>query len=100
MCATLREGLWIGALRNVALLHVVVALGQACVSGCGATTHEMAAAGIEEASEEQPEENFVEVTSKTRIADVIADPVLGEWGRLLFPVDRGYVYGSTLPSMP
>lgn len=41
-------------------------------------------------------EEPVDATRNTRIADVIADPVLGEWGRLLFPVDRGYVYGSTL----
>ena len=96
MCVALREGLWICASRNVAFQLLVVTLGLACVSGCGVTTHEMAAAGMEEASEEQPEEDFVEVTSKTRISDVIADPLLGEWGRLLFPVDRGYMRGTTL----
>ena len=36
------------------------------------------------------------VTENTRIADVIADPLLGYWGRLLFPVNAGYYGGETL----
>ena len=32
----------------------------------------------------------------TRISDVINDPVFGDYGRLIFPVDSGYMSGSTL----
>ncbi len=42
---------------------------------------------------------FVKVTENTRIADVVSDPVLGDWGRLLFPADAGYMYGSTLGNL-
>lgn len=33
------------------------------------------------------------------ISDVMADPVFGEWGRLLFPVQRGYWSGTTLAQL-
>ncbi len=35
-------------------------------------------------------------TADTRISDVINDPVFGDYGRLLFPVDEGYYSGNTL----
>lgn len=35
-------------------------------------------------------------TVDTKISEVIDDPVLGEYGRLIFPVDRGYCSGDTL----
>ena len=35
-------------------------------------------------------------TRETPIDGVAADPAFGEWGRLLFPVQRGYMGGSTL----
>ena len=35
-------------------------------------------------------------TVDTLISDVIADPVFGEYGRLIFPVDTGYYSGDTL----
>lgn len=38
-------------------------------------------------------------TVDTRISDVIADPVFGEYGRLIFPVDTGYYSGDTLGSL-
>jgi acetyl esterase/lipase len=38
-------------------------------------------------------------TVKTRIKDVIADPALGEFGRLLFPADEGYYGGDTLGNL-
>ena len=44
-----------------------------------------------------PEDNtMVPYTRTTRIADVMADPVLGDHGRLLFPVDAYYYSGDTL----
>lgn len=35
-------------------------------------------------------------TLDTRISDVINDPVFGDYGRLIFPVDEGYYSGETL----
>lgn len=35
-------------------------------------------------------------TRNTKIADVITDPVFGDYGRLIFPVDEGYYSGNTL----
>jgi len=38
-------------------------------------------------------------TRDTRISDVISDPVLGNYGRLIFPVDKGYYSGETLDEL-
>lgn len=38
-------------------------------------------------------------TVNTAIADVINDPVFGEYGRLIFPVDSGYYSGDTLGNL-
>ena len=35
-------------------------------------------------------------TTTTQISDVINDSVFGDYGRLIFPVDKGYYSGSTL----
>ena len=35
-------------------------------------------------------------TVNTKIADVLSDPIFGEYGRLIFPVDDGYYSGDTL----
>lgn len=35
-------------------------------------------------------------TTDTKITEVISDPVFGEYGRLIFPVDSGYYSGDTL----
>ena len=37
-----------------------------------------------------------EYTADSLISDVIADPVFEDYGRLIFPVDTGYMSGSTL----
>lgn len=37
--------------------------------------------------------------SDTRIADVVSDPVLGDYGRLLFPVEGRYMSGDTLGTL-
>ncbi|MDO4400973.1 MAG: alpha/beta hydrolase [Coriobacteriia bacterium] len=38
-------------------------------------------------------------TRETSIDEVASDPAFGNWGRLLFPVQRGYMTGSTLGSL-
>lgn len=38
-------------------------------------------------------------TRATRISDVAGDPVFGNYGRLIFPVNRGYMSGETLGTL-
>lgn len=38
-------------------------------------------------------------TRKSPIAQVMADPTFGEWGRLIFPADTGYWSGDTLEEL-
>lgn len=38
-------------------------------------------------------------TAETSISDVINDPVFSPYGRLIFPVDPGYMTGRTLGSL-
>ena len=38
-------------------------------------------------------------TTDTKIVEVISDPVFGEYGRLIFPVDSGYYSGNTLGTL-
>lgn len=38
-------------------------------------------------------------SENTAIADVISDPVFGNYGRLIFPVDAGYYSGETLKDL-
>lgn len=38
-------------------------------------------------------------TADTQISDVAGDPVFGDYGRLIFPVDSGYMGGSTLGNL-
>lgn len=49
---------------------------------------------VEEVSE--PVVSSKTYTRDTRISDVINDPVFGDYGRLIFPVDTGYYSGETL----
>lgn len=45
-------------------------------------------------------DNFKEYyTRKTKISDVINDPVFGDYGRLIFPADEGYYSGDTLENL-
>ena len=37
-----------------------------------------------------------DITTETKIRDIILNPVLSDWGRLLFPVNKGYCSGETL----
>lgn len=37
-----------------------------------------------------------DITTETKIRDIISNPSLGDWGRLLFPASEGYWSGDTL----
>ena len=44
-------------------------------------------------------ENTVVYTKETRVREVQSDPAFGDYGRLIFPVNGGYMSGDTLGSL-
>lgn len=86
-----------------------------CITGCGANKASGNIAEIESGKEttesllQQTEgaERIVQVetrinepyTTDTKIVEVISNPVFGEYGRLIFPVDSGYYSGNTLGTL-
>ena len=73
-------------MRSVALFAVILSIAL-CVSAFSAIRAE-AAAGTD-----------APYTRATRIDDVASAPVFGSYGRLIFPVDRGYMSGETLGTL-
>ena len=73
-------------MRSVTLLAVILSLAL-CVAAFSAVRAE-AAEGAD-----------APYTRATRIEDVASAPVFGSYGRLIFPVDRGYMSGETLGAM-
>ena len=76
------------------LLFLCLLLG---LAGCGTTPEadsslqETSGSQQEEREESTMEENQTSpYTVDTPISDVMNDPVFGEYGRLIFPVDSGY----------
>ena len=87
------------------LAAALAALGLALLAGC--TPAESALSQVEPIVQESEapsrEEGEVSMaqesgpfTTDTPIEDVKNDPVFGDYGRLLFPVDEGYFSGDTL----
>ncbi len=58
-----------------------------------------ACAGNGTEGEAMSELNGGEYTAESRIDDVMTDPAFGDYGRLLFPVEREYMSGDTLGSL-
>lgn len=82
-----------GIITTVLILTMLTAL----MGGCANNDH----SSKNSALQSTPETNESEIvegdyTVNTKIADVINDPVFGEYGRLIFPVDEGYYSGSIL----
>ncbi len=78
-----------------------------CTAGCGGsstdssdnsepTSAESEFIPPESTTEEVPVISSEPYTRDTRISDVINDPVFGDYGRLIFPVDDGYYNGEML----
>lgn len=82
-----------------------------CLAGCsnnenvspdgGKTSesaHETISSGAE--GEMQTNKNHSDpYTVNTKVSEVISDPVFGDYGRLIFPVDSGYYSGDTLGNL-
>ena len=73
-------------MRSVALFAVILSIAL-CVSAFSAIRAEAA------------EGTDAPYTRATRIDDVASAPVFGSYGRLIFPVDRGYMSGETLGTL-
>lgn len=74
--------------------YLLAALASMCLFGCS---------GRPASPEDIPSppavsdvEEGTAVTADTKIADVMTDPVFGDYGRLLFPVQSAYYSGETL----
>ncbi|MBQ6491475.1 MAG: hypothetical protein IJI88_04300 [Atopobiaceae bacterium] len=52
--------------------------------------------GARRAEEDAAEMAPAAFTQTSTIDEVVSDPAFGDWGRLIFPVDQGYMSGSTL----
>ena len=100
-----RSNMMIKKLLSISVLVVLIF----CLSSCGGNTGQSETEESESADTQETEEQeassqdeTAEVeeieyyTQSTPIQDVISDPAFGDYGRLIFPVDTGYMSGSTL----
>ena len=76
--------------RTVSVSAFCVAASLVLLSAC---------AGNGTEGEAMSELNGGEYTAESRIDDVMTDPAFGDYGRLLFPVEREYMSGDTLGSL-
>lgn len=56
-------------------------------------------ANISKVSAEESKKDFAYYTSNTNISEVINNPVFGDFGRFIFPVNTGYYSGDTLGNL-
>lgn len=103
-------------MRRMALITALFCLA-CCLAGCGNERTVSTESGLESASGSKPAAHVTErsgdeetmetetdteieyggaYTVDTAITGVTEDPVFGEYGRLIFPVDSGYYSGDTL----
>lgn len=94
-------------MKRVIAMGILAALFMMILSACGntgATKQNQEAQNMPSNTirTEAEEDNTVNAgmrnsyTVDTAISDVIQDPVFGDYGRLIFPVDAGYYSGDTL----
>ena len=87
----------LGEVRAVKITTVTAAALCICaalaLAGCGAQESERGGTMPTANTRDEP------YTAGTRIETVAEDPVFGDYGRLLFPVERGYMSGDTLGSL-
>ncbi len=98
------RGLWPANRILPALLASVLGFG--LLAGCSQTADRMESDITSSSAIESPQGAETEAgldegafTKDTRIGDVEDYPAFGDWGRLIFPVQRGYMSGATLGSL-
>lgn len=94
-------------MKQMIVIGILTVLSLTILSACGTTTEanpSQEALGItSDVMDAEYEEETMDnadignpYTIDTAISDVIDDPVFGDYGRLIFPVETGYYSGNTL----
>lgn len=86
-------------MKKVILIFVLSALSALILSACGGDAQMAVTAGPEVLvtnMSHSPQSVSSPYTTATPISDVINDPVFGDYGRLIFPVNSSYYSGNTL----
>lgn len=94
-------------MKQMIVIGILTVLSLTILSACGTTTEanpSQEALGItSDVMDAEYEEETMDnadignpCTIDTAISDVIDDPVFGDYGRLIFPVETGYYSGNTL----
>ena len=86
-------------MRGLRLIGALVLL-TICLSGCDSpvqTDGKNSSSGDESAV--SATKSGADYTADTKIQEVISDPVFGDYGRLIFPVESAYYSGNTLGSL-
>ena len=85
------------------MMTIICSCGTLSESGQSNTVQASDALGFNESNQVEQtrikEQEVAFYTKNTKIADVQNDPVFGEYGRLIFPVDSGYMSGDTLGNL-
>lgn len=84
-------------MKKMISIYILSALSALFLSACGSETQMTVAAGPEPLAANLSAQTVnAPYTADTPISDVVSDPVFGDYGRLIFPVDTGYYSGDTL----
>ena len=85
--------------RVLALIFMMVLA--VSLSSCVGSSQEADGSSLMPDTENEIEEQSMteHYTTKTNIEDVINDPIFGDYGRLIFPVNSGYYGGRTLGNL-
>ena len=87
----------------ITMMTIICSCGTLSESGQSNTVQASDALGFNESNQVEQtrikEQEVAFYTKNTKIADVQNDPVFGEYGRLIFPVDSGYMSGDTLGNL-
>ena len=87
----------------ITMMTIICSCGTLSEPGQSNTVQASDALGFNESTQVEQtrikEQEVAFYTKNTKIADVQNDPAFGEYGRLIFPVDSGYMSGDTLGNL-
>ena len=87
----------------ITMMTIICSCGTLSEPGQSNTVQASDALGFNESTQVEQtrikEQEVAFYTKNTKIADVENNPVFGEYGRLIFPVDSGYMSGDTLGNL-
>lgn len=94
-------------MRQTMVMGILMALSMAVLTACGNSTQSNLPQEVQDVTQNAMDAQYEEestdgtavrgsYTVDTVISDVVNDPVFGDYGRLIFPVDDWYYSGETL----